>query len=124
MARVLVVEDDVDNREIVTRFLARAGHQVIMATTGLEGVRLAVEQMPDLILMDLNLPEIDGWEATRRIRGNPKCEAIPIIAQTAHSKTGDVKKALDSGCDDYETKPILYVRLMRKIQVILRGNAA
>jgi two-component system, cell cycle response regulator DivK len=124
MARVLVVEDDADNREIVARFLARAGHQVIEATTGLDGVRLAGEQKPDLILMDLNLPELDGWEATKRIRANPACEKVPVIALTAHSKSDDVKRALDAGCDDYETKPVVYLRLMRKIQVMLSRNAA
>ena len=124
MARVLVVEDNADNRDIVSRFLVRAGHQVIEATTGLDGVRAAVEKAPDLILMDLNLPQIDGWEATRRIKAKPEVAGIPIIALTAHAKTDDVKKALDAGCDDYETKPILYPRLMRKIQTILRRNAA
>lgn len=124
MARVLVVEDDPNNREIVSRFLARAGHQVIEASTGLEGVQAAAEHAPDLVLMDLNLPGIDGWEATRRIKAKPEFDSIPVIALTAHSKAEDVKRALDAGCDQYETKPIQYLRLMRKIQSILRQRAS
>lgn len=122
MAKVLVVEDDDNNRQIVSRFLARAGHEVIEAVTGLEGVRAATEHAPDLVLMDLNLPELDGWEATRRIKAVPGMDAIPVIALTAHSNSDDVKKALDAGCDQFETKPVLYHRLMRKVQVLLRRD--
>lgn len=120
MAKVLVVEDDANNRLIVSRFLKRTGHEVIEAATGVEGVRAAAEHAPNLILMDLNLPEMDGWEATRRIKAQPGMSGTPVIALTAHAETEDVKRALDAGCDQYETKPILYQRLMRKIQSLLR----
>ncbi len=116
MALILVVEDDEISREVVTRFLKRDGHLVIQALDGVEGVRKAQVRKPDLILMDLNLPLLDGWEATRRIRENPETSGIPIIALTAHTRVEEVMKAMESGCNGYETKPIVYGRLMAKIR--------
>jgi two-component system, cell cycle response regulator DivK len=121
MAKVLVIEDDANNQEIVARFLRREGHAVLQATNGLEGVAMAQAETPDLILMDLNLPELDGWEATRRIKSSPDTAKIPIIALTAHSQLDDVKKAMGAGCDHFETKPVVYPRLMRKIEAILKA---
>ena len=115
MALILVVEDDPANQELVTRFLRREGHSVLQAPDGMTGVRLARERLPDLILMDLGLPELDGWEAARRIRSNPRTSHIPIIALTAHTLSEEVKKALEAGIDAYEAKPVVYQRLMKKI---------
>jgi two-component system cell cycle response regulator DivK len=122
MARILVVEDDADNQELVTRFLRRAGHRVINALDGFAGVKEAREQLPDLILMDLGLPEMDGWEASRRIRENPETSGIPIIALTAHAFTDEVAKAVEAGIDSYELKPVVYQRLMEKIAEELRRH--
>ena len=130
MARVLVVEDDAYNQEILNRFLGREGYEVITANNGREGVEAARLHAPNLILMDLSLPEMDGWEATRQIKADPMLASIPIIALTAHSTADDVRKALSAGCDHYETKPVVYPRLMRKIRTIseaagsLPGKAA
>lgn len=115
MALILVIEDDAANQELVTRFLRREGHRVLNATDGLSGVKLAHERSPDLILMDLGLPELDGWEATKRIRAQPETAHIPIIALTAHALSEDVDRAVRVAIDAYETKPVVYVRLMRKI---------
>jgi two-component system, cell cycle response regulator DivK len=115
MARILVVEDDADNQELVTRFLKRDGHEVLLAPDGLAGIKAAEEHVPDLILMDLGLPLLDGWEASRRIRSNAGTAHIPIIALTAHALTGDVTKAMEHGIDDYELKPVVYQQLMKKI---------
>ncbi len=122
MARILVVEDDADNQELVTRFLRRSGHRVINALDGFAGVKEAREQMPDLILMDLGLPGMDGWEASRRIRDDPETSHIPIIALTAHAFTDEVAKALEAGIDSYELKPVVYQRLMEKIAEELRRH--
>jgi CheY-like chemotaxis protein len=120
MAKVLVIEDDEANQEVVTRFLLREGHRVLHAMDGLKGVALAKSEVPDLILMDLNLPQLDGWEATRRIKADPVTAHIPIIVLTAHALASDVTKALEAGCDDYETKPLIYPRLMRKIRTFVK----
>jgi CheY-like chemotaxis protein len=119
MTRVLVVEDDEMNRELVTRFLRRKGYEVIQANNGITGVALALAEVPDLILMDLSLPELDGWEATRQIRANPVTTAIPIIALTAHAFSEEVEQALQAGCNQYETKPLVYRRLIDKIRDVL-----
>jgi two-component system cell cycle response regulator DivK len=116
---ILVVEDDETNRELVTRFLLRDGYQVIHAMDGVEGVGMALARAPDLILMDLSLPKLDGWEATRLIRANPTTAHIPIIALTAHAFSENVMRARQAGCSQYETKPLLYPRLMKKIQNLL-----
>jgi two-component system, cell cycle response regulator DivK len=122
MARVLVVEDDEANQELITRFLRREGYEVIQARDGVAGVALAQSQLPDLILMDLSLPELDGWEATRQIRANPATAAIPIIVLTAHAFAEEVKEALLAGCNQYETKPLVYRRLIKKIRILLNSG--
>lgn len=119
MAIILVVEDDAANQELVTRFLRREGYSVIQALDGLAGVTTAQECKPDLIVMDLGLPELDGWEAAQRIRANPETARIPIIALTAHTLAEDVRKAIDVGVDAYETKPVVYQRLMNKIAALI-----
>ncbi len=119
MTRILVVEDDEANRELATRFLRREGYEVIQANDGKAGVARALAEVPDLIVMDLNLPELDGWEATRQIRANPVTATIPIIALTAHAFAEEVQQALQAGCNQYETKPLVYGRLIKKIDDLL-----
>lgn len=123
MKTVLVVEDHEANRRLVTRFLTREGYNVLVAEDGLQGVALALSDQPDMILMDLDLPELDGWEATRRIKANPETKHIPVVALTSHAFPDDVAKARKAGCDGYETKPIVYSRLMQRVEQILRGGA-
>jgi two-component system cell cycle response regulator DivK len=123
MTKILVVEDNEANQELVTRFLRREGYEVIQAMDGINGVTLAEGQLPDLILMDLSLPGLDGWEATRQIRANPVTAAIPIIALTAHAFAEEVKEALQAGCNQYETKPLVYARLIKKIRAVLETRA-
>lgn len=115
MALILVVEDDEANQELVTRFLRRNGHQVLLAADGLEGVRSARQYVPDLILMDLGLPGLGGCEAAQQIKSAPETAHIPIIALTAHTISDDVRRAIQAGIDAYETKPVVYQRLMKKI---------
>ena len=119
MAKILLVEDNEMNRDMLARRLERRGYQVVIAIDGDQGVRLAQAEAPDLILMDMSLPVLDGWEATRQLRAMPATQAIPIIALTAHAMAGDREKALEAGCDDYDTKPIEFARLLGKIQVLL-----
>ena len=116
MAVIVVVEDDEANQELVTRFLRRNGHQVYLAPDGETGVTAALAYVPDLVVMDLGLPGMDGWEAARLIRSAPQTRHIPIIALTAHSLSDDVNKAADAGIDAYETKPVVYKRLLKKIE--------
>jgi two-component system cell cycle response regulator DivK len=120
MAVILVVEDDAANQELVTRFLRREGYVVLHAIDGLDGVNVAKRHIPDLIVMDLGLPGLDGWEAAQRIRSNPDTAHIPIIALTAHALSEDVYKAKEVGCNAYETKPVVYLRLMRKIEELIK----
>jgi len=115
MSKILLVEDNEMNRDMLSRRLERKGFEVVMAVDGLAGVEMASSSNPDIILMDLSLPEIDGWEATRRIKADPATQNIPVIALTAHAMAGDEKKALDAGCDDYDTKPVNLNRLLEKI---------
>ena len=115
MSKILLVEDNEMNRDMLSRRLERKGFEVVMAVDGLAGVEMASSSNPDIILMDLSLPEIDGWEATRRIKADPATQNIPVIALTAHAMAGDEKKALDAGCDDYDTKPVNLKRLLEKI---------
>ncbi len=119
MTKILVVEDDEVNQEIVTRILRREGYEVIQANDGVAGVALALTEKPDLILMDISLPELDGWEATRQIRANPVTAAIPIIALTAHAFAEEVQRALQAGCNHYETKPLVYRRVIKKVKDLL-----
>jgi CheY-like chemotaxis protein len=123
MSKILLVEDDEMNRDMLSRRLERRGYQVIIAVNGHEGVALAQSQAPDLILMDMSLPVLDGWEATRQIKATPDTRAIPIIALTAHAMSGDREQALEAGCDDYDSKPVEFARLLGKIQVLLNKEA-
>jgi CheY-like chemotaxis protein len=119
MAKILLVEDNELNRDMLSRRLMRKGYAVVCALDGLEAVTMAASEQPDLILMDMRLPEIDGWEATRRIKSAPETESIPIIALTAHAMAGDREQALAAGCDDYDSKPIDLKRLLGKIEALL-----
>ena len=123
MAKILVVEDNELNRDMLSRRLKRKGYEVLIAADGAQGVALAQSEAPDLILMDMSLPVLDGWEATRRLKAAPETQSIPIIALTAHAMAGDREQALAAGCDDYDTKPIEFRRLLGKIQAILEKQA-
>ena len=122
MTKILLVEDNEDNRDMLSRRLIRKGYDVSQANDGGAGVAQALAEAPDLILMDMSLPVLDGWEATRRVKENPATRAIPIIALTAHAMADDREKALAAGCDDYDTKPIDLPRLLEKIERLLAGN--
>jgi two-component system, cell cycle response regulator DivK len=117
--KVLLVEDNEMNRDMLSRRLTRRGFQVLMAVDGEQGVEMAKSERPDLILMDMSLPVLDGWGATRRIRAESETRFIPLIALTAHAMAGDRDKALEAGCDDYDTKPIELPRLLEKINRLL-----
>jgi len=122
MPKILLVEDNEDNRDMLSRRLIRNGYDVSLANDGGAGVAQALSEVPDLILMDMSLPVLDGWEATRRVKENPATRAIPIIALTAHAMADDREKAIAAGCDDYDTKPIDLPRLLEKIESLLVGN--
>jgi CheY-like chemotaxis protein len=124
MPKILLVEDNEMNRDMLSRRLERRGYQVVIAVDGQQGVDAALAEPPDLILMDMSLPVLDGWEATRRLKAEAKTRAIPIIALTAHAMAGDREKALEAGCDDYDTKPIDLPRLLGKIDALLGKEAA
>jgi two-component system cell cycle response regulator DivK len=113
--RILIVEDNEMNRDMLSRRLERKGYSITLAVDGGAGVEKAIEEVPNLILMDMSLPVLDGWEATRRVKANPQTRHIPVIALTAHAMTGDRDKAMEAGCDDYDTKPIDLPRLLSKI---------
>jgi CheY-like chemotaxis protein len=119
MAKILLVEDNEMNRDMLSRRLERRGYEVVIAVDGQQGVDLAQSSSPDLILMDMSLPVIDGWEATRQLKSMDRMKAVPIIALTAHAMSGDREKALDAGCNDYDTKPIELPRLLGKIEALL-----
>ena len=119
MPKILLVEDNEMNRDMLSRRLARKGYEVVFAVDGAQGVAMASSESPDLILMDMSLPVMDGWEATRRIKADESTRAIPVIALTAHAMEGDDQKARDAGCDDYDTKPIEFPRLLGKIEALL-----
>jgi two-component system, cell cycle response regulator DivK len=119
MRKILLVEDNEMNRDMLSRRLVRNGFEVVMAVDGEQGIVMAQRERPDLILMDMSLPVIDGWEATRRVRASEATSAIPIIALTAHAMSGDREKAIEAGCDDYDTKPIEMPRLLEKINSLL-----
>ena len=122
MAKILLVEDNEMNRDMLSRRLARKGHEVVVGEDGQKGVDMATSEAPDLILMDMSLPVIDGWEATRRIKAAPETAGIPVIALTAHAMASDREKALDAGCDDYDTKPVELDRLLGKIDALLNAG--
>jgi two-component system cell cycle response regulator DivK len=119
MPKILLVEDNEMNRDMLSRRLERRGFQVVIAVDGQQGVDLAQSETPDLILMDMSLPIIDGWEATRQLKAMAHMRQIPVIALTAHAMSGDREKALEAGCDDYDTKPIELPRLLGKIDTLL-----
>jgi len=119
MTKILLVEDNEMNRDMLSRRLIRKGYEVIMALDGRQAVEMAAGECPDLILMDMSLPVIDGWEATRQVKAAPATRAIPVIALTAHAMAGDREKAIQAGCDDYDTKPIDLPRLLDKITSLL-----
>lgn len=123
MVRLLLVEDNEMNRDMLSRRLRRKGFEVAVAVDGREGVRQAKEMLPDLILLDMSLPEIDGWEAARQIKQDVRTAHIPIIAQTAHAMSDDREKCLAAGCDDYTPKPIHLPQLLAKIEALLEGTA-
>ena len=123
MTKILLVEDNEMNRDMLSRRLQRKGYEVVIAVDGGEGVVMARSGTPDLILMDMSLPVLDGWEATRQLKGSPDTKPIPIIALTAHAMSGDREKALEAGCDDYDTKPIEFPRLLGKIESLLGSKA-
>jgi CheY-like chemotaxis protein len=123
MTKILLVEDNEMNRDMLSRRLERRGYEVVIAVDGQQGVDLALSTHPDLILMDMSLPVIDGWEATRQIKAKDGVKATPIIALTAHAMSGDREKALEAGCDDYDTKPIELPRLLGKIEALLGARA-
>jgi two-component system, cell cycle response regulator DivK len=122
MTKVLLVEDNEMNRDMLSRRLIRRGFEVIFAVDGQQGIDLARSQRPDIILMDMSLPVIDGWEATRRVKSDDATRGVPVIGLTAHAMSGDRERAIEAGCDDYDTKPVELDRLIGKIERLL-GNA-
>ncbi len=122
MTRVLLVEDNEMNRDMLSRRLVRRGFEVLIAVDGEEGVAKAATESPDLILMDMSLPVLDGWEAARRIRGDAATATIPMIALTAHAMAGDREKALEAGCDDFDTKPVDLERLLGKMAALMKSG--
>ena len=119
MPKILLVEDNEMNRDMLSRRLLKAGFEMVMAVDGEQAIDLARSEAPDLILMDISLPGLDGWEATRLLKAGPETRSIPIIALTAHAMAGDREKSLAAGCNDYDTKPIDFRRLVQKIQGLL-----
>lgn len=121
LPKILLVEDNPENRDMLSRRLLKRGFVLVYAEDGEQAVAVAASELPDLILMDLNLPVMDGWEATRRIKADPATAAIPVIALTAHAMSGDRQTAMAAGCDDYDSKPVELPRLLEKIQALLPG---
>ena len=124
MPKILLVEDNEMNRDMLSRRLARKGYEVAVAVDGQQGIDMARSETPDLILMDMSLPVLDGWEATRQLKAATETKAIPVIALTAHAMVGDREKAVEAGCDDFDTKPIEFPRLVEKIEALLAGKPA
>jgi two-component system cell cycle response regulator DivK len=122
--KILYVEDNEDNVYVLKNRLTRAGFTVLIATDGVQGLAMAAAERPDLIVMDLSLPVLDGWEATKRIKAQPETQHIPVIALSAHAMTGDREKALAAGCDDFDTKPVEMPRLLEKVRALLPKEGA
>ena len=122
MPKILLVEDNELNRDMLSRRLQRKGYQVVLAMDGKSGMEMTQTQAPDLVLMDMSLPVLDGWEATRRLKADDATRHIPVIALTAHAMASDHDKALEAGCDDYDTKPVELPRLLAKIEALLSGS--
>ena len=124
MAKILVVEDNEMNRDMLTRRLQRRGYEVLIALDGAQGLAMAQSESPALILMDISLPVLDGWEATRRLKMAPETKSIPVIALTAHAMSGDRERCIEAGCDDFDTKPVEIARLVGKIETLLNQSKA
>jgi CheY-like chemotaxis protein len=124
MPKILLVEDNEMNRDMLSRRLIRSGYEVVLAVDGAQGVALAASSTPDVVLMDMSLPVLDGWEATRRLKNDPITRTLPVIALTAHAMAGDEEKARQAGCDDFDTKPVEYTRLLSKIEGLLQKRKA
>ncbi len=122
--RILLVEDNPENRDMLSRRLIRRGYQMSFAMDGAQAVQITRAELPDLVLMDLSLPVMDGWEATRQLKADPATRAIPVIALTAHAMVGDRERAIAAGADDYDTKPVDLERLLQKIQRLAPGHGA
>ena len=120
MPKILLVEDNEENRDVLSRRLQQQGYTILIAVDGKEGIEMAQSALPDLILMDLNLPDVDGWEATRRLKAAPETQVIPVIALTAHAVTGDRERALEAGCDNYHAKPMDFPHLLAQIEALLK----
>jgi len=123
MPRILLIEDNEMNRDMLSRRLERKGYETIIAVDGQEGVEKTESEKPDLILMDMSLPVLDGWEATRKLKSNSVTQGIPIIGLSAHAMSGDREKAMEAGCDDYDTKPVELPRLLEKIESLLNSGS-
>ncbi|HEY2587308.1 MAG TPA: response regulator [Tepidisphaeraceae bacterium] len=124
MPRILVVEDNEENRDSLARRLQRRGFEVLLAADGRAGVETTKAEHPDLVLMDMNMPEVNGWEATRQLKADPATNDVPVIALTAHAMAGDKERALAAGCADYHTKPIEFPKLMGQIEFLLQGKGS
>ena len=124
MKKLLLVEDNEMNRDMLSRRLARRGYEILIAVDGEQGIAEATRQMPDLIIMDMSLPVIDGWESTRRLKQQPETQSIPVLALTAHAMAGERDRALAAGCNDYDTKPVEFERLLGKIENLLGAMPA
>jgi len=124
MKKLLLVEDNEMNRDMLSRRLARRGYEILVATDGSEGLAEATRHLPDLIIMDMSLPVLDGWESTRALKEQPATRSIPVLALTAHAMAGERERALEAGCNDYDTKPVDFTRLLGKIETLLSGSSA
>ena len=124
MPKILIVEDNEDNRDFLSRRLQRRGFEVLLAPDGKAGVAMAQSDKPDLVLMDMNMPEMDGWEATRQIKTAPESKGLAVIALTAYAMSGDRERALEAGCTDYHTKPVDFPKLLAQIESILQNQKA
>jgi CheY-like chemotaxis protein len=123
MPKILIVEDNEDNRDSLTRRLQRRGFEIVTASDGKAGLAMAQSEKPDLVLMDMNMPELDGWEATRQLKAAPATRNLPVVALTAHAMSGDRARALEAGCADYHTKPVEFPKLLAQIEALLQNKA-
>jgi CheY-like chemotaxis protein len=122
LSKILLVEDNEMNRDMLTRRLQRRGYEVVVAVDGAQGLAMAQSETPAIVLMDISLPVLDGWEATRRLKMAPETKSIPVIALTAHAMTGDRERCIEAGCDDFDTKPVEIARLVGKIETLLQKS--
>jgi CheY-like chemotaxis protein len=122
LSKILLVEDNEMNRDMLTRRLQRRGYEVVVAIDGAQGLAMARSETPAIVLMDISLPVLDGWEATRRLKMAPETKSIPVIALTAHAMTGDRERCIEAGCDDFDTKPVEIARLVGKIETLLQRS--